>query len=87
MKKVFETSEPLNIARGEVLKITHRDPSFDIEDSGQAIILTTAGDGVEGGPGMFVRVQSWDETRQHEELRKFNGRRLRVTVEVIEGET
>lgn len=90
MKKIFETSEPLNIAPGEVSRATHRDPSFDIEDSGQAIIIealesVTTKDLVDcGGNGMFIRVQSWDDGRLHEDLRKFNGKRLRIMVEAIE---
>lgn len=87
MKKIFETSELLNIAPGEVSRATHRDPSFDIEDGGQAIIIealepVTTKELVNcGGNGMFIRVQSWDDSRIHEDLRKFNGKRLRVTVE------
>lgn len=90
MKKVFETSEPLFLLPGEVRKSTHRDPSFDIEDSGQAIIITalepvTTKELVDsGGNGMFVRVQSWDDDRIHADLRQFNGKRIRVTVEAID---
>jgi hypothetical protein len=85
MKRIFETSEPLSIAEGEIDKKTHRHSSFDIEDGGAAIIVHAQEvEQTTENAGMFVRIQSWDEEAMHDDLRKFNGKRLRVTVEAIE---
>lgn len=32
---------------------------------------------------IFYRVQSWDETKQHEFLLKFAGKKVRITLEVV----
>lgn len=60
-----------------------------IDDDGQAIIAClTQIDGLHCSHflprSLFVRLQSWDEARQHEDMYKFIGKRVRVTVEVIE---
>ena len=52
------------------------------EDGGQAII-SSIHEGTETGT-MFVRVQSWDETLAHEEIKKYLGKKVRITLEVIE---
>lgn len=54
------------------------------EDGGQALIYTVAHDpaGEMASEKMFVRVQSWDETGEHRDL-KAMGTRLRVTVEPL----
>ena len=58
--------------------------SFDIEreDGGQAVIITL--DSGSTRNGMFVRLQSWDETKEHAALQPFLDKRLRVTVEVLD---
>lgn len=58
----------------------------DIEDRGQALITTIDSDGTneEENNGMFVRIQSWDENKQHEEFKKFEGRKIRITIETID---
>lgn len=53
----------------------------DIEDGGCAKILHLADDGHEG---MFVRLQSWSESGDHTDLDQFIGKKIRVTVEVVE---
>lgn len=50
------------------------------EDGGAALIARFD----DKDTGMFVRVQSWDETGEHAEFKKFEGKRVRVTVEVID---
>lgn len=32
---------------------------------------------------LFVRIMSWDETKVHKAIRTLNGRRVRVTIEVL----
>lgn len=55
------------------------------EDGGQALIADIQEEGADlTSPGMFVRLQSWDEKYVHENAEKFRGKRVRVTVEIIE---
>lgn len=54
------------------------------EDNGAALITL-----IEGSDAMFVRLQSWDTTvwkgaEGHETFRKIMGKRVRVTVELLE---
>jgi hypothetical protein len=54
------------------------------EDGGQALIAEV-GDVVGNKDSeFFVRLQSWDENREHPEMNSFKGKKVRVTVEVIE---
>jgi hypothetical protein len=59
-------------------------PEPKYEDSRAALILAVGGAdyGISPG-GVFVRVQSWDETTRHPELQRFIGKKIRVTVEVV----
>jgi hypothetical protein len=57
-----------------------------LEDDGCALIapgldndITTGADGC-----FFVRLQSWDETRTHQTLNSLAGKRVRITLEVVE---
>lgn len=60
-----------------------------IDDGGQARICR-----LDGENGLFVRVQSWDESaedelgedanRGHVELRRFENKKVRITIEVVE---
>lgn len=53
----------------------------DVEDGGCAKIIS-----IEPPEGcFFVRLQSWDETREHTIFNKMLGRKVRVTVEILEG--
>jgi hypothetical protein len=58
------------------------------EDGGQALIASiyeqTEPPSAPEEPGMFVRLQSWDEGGGHELARSLEGKRVRVTVEVID---
>jgi hypothetical protein len=53
---------------------------IESDDGGLAMIIEI--DGGEDEP-VFVRLQSWDSTKQHPVLRQLGGKRLRVTVEVV----
>jgi hypothetical protein len=33
---------------------------------------------------MFVRLQSWDDDKKHVEIRKFIGRKVKITVETVD---
>lgn len=52
---------------------------YELEDSGQAMIAQIDGE----DDTMFIRIQSWDETRGHKDAREFDGKKVRVTLEVI----
>lgn len=65
---VFESQEPI---------------TFTSEDGGMALIVDN-GEPENDSTEMFVRIQSWDESRAHPDLRKLNGKRIRVTLEVID---
>lgn len=63
------------------------DSTIDVEDSGQALIAQIDGD----DPNFFVKLQSWDEsavdtdgTVGHRIMNSLRGKRVRVTVEVID---
>jgi hypothetical protein len=57
----------------------------DTEDSGCAIICHVDGEGHENeDTGMFVRLQSWDDDKKHVEIRKFIGRKVKITVETVD---
>lgn len=55
--------------------------NIDVEDGGQAMVGEVI-DGVE--EGFFVRLHSWSEKLDHPVMQKLAGKRLRITVEVIE---
>ena len=63
---------------------------IEVDDGGQALIVDLDGehdrDNIrynEDG-GFFVRVQSWSSSKVHPEMDVLRGRRIRVTVEVID---
>lgn len=70
------------------MKIVLETPIFgmedlSVEDSGCALIESIGQDS-DDDTGMFVRVQSWDETKEHKDFNAFKGKRVRVTIEVVE---
>lgn len=61
---------------------------IDTEDGGQAVIVHHENDlRDQTDDGLFVRIQSWDSTREHTEithlLKAATGKRIRVTIEVV----
>lgn len=54
-----------------------------VEDGGQALVSDPFNSDKEVD-GMFVRIQSWDEKKKHEDFKKFQGRKIRVTIETID---
>lgn len=55
------------------------------EDGGAALIASFGGDDAEEA-GLFVRVQSWDPECRHKVFQKMRGKRVKVTVELMEDE-
>ena len=56
---------------------------LDVEDGGAARIYPVGAD-MDATSGMEVRLHSYDESLAHTDFRQFEGKRLRVTIEVIE---
>jgi hypothetical protein len=53
----------------------------EVQDGGQAQLVEFANT---SETGLFVRLQSWDDQRQHAEISHLLNRRVRVTVEVLD---
>ena len=61
------------------------DPTLlDVEDGGQAQIYTVFEPDDSNGDGMFIRIQSWYDDGVHPDMDKLKGKRIRVTVEVLD---
>jgi len=56
---------------------------IETEDGGQAKIIAMS-QSPEEDNGMFVKIQSWDETLKHEEFEKFVGRKVKIIIETID---
>jgi hypothetical protein len=52
---------------------------IEVQDDGRAVMIDLGG--IEC---TFFRFQSWDETMQHHLLRGFIGKRVKLTLEVVE---
>lgn len=59
---------------------------IETEDGGQAKIITVAPlkPDYDDESGMFVRIQSWDESTKHEQFSRFVGRKVLITIETID---
>lgn len=62
----------------------HDSEYLDVEDSGCAQIynLFDPADGED--EGLFVKIQSWSDSGKHPDMDKLKGKRIRVTVEIID---
>lgn len=59
----------------------------DVEDGGQAIIGVAHFDidGNEGNDnGVYARIVSWDTTKEHKDMAKLLGRKVKVTIETLD---
>lgn len=57
------------------------------EDSDMALVLEPLPDGIaETGPDgcFFVRLQSWDDDKKHPLMSRLMGKRVRVSVEILD---
>ena len=52
----------------------------EIEDGGQAMIITVVDEKDNKDNGVFVRLQSWDDTKTHEELKKLIGKKVKIVI-------
>jgi hypothetical protein len=56
--------------------------NVDTEDSGAAKIVTLVPE--DQNSELFVRLQSWDTTKDHRDFNQFIGRPVKVTIETID---
>ena len=71
--------------RDEAGRLRHyqeHEAPVDVQDGGQAQIVEFFSSNM--GEGLFVRVHSWDPSREHPDMALIMGKRVRVTVEVLE---
>ena len=54
------------------------------EDGGRALIVDDDGREPRGDEHMFVRLQSWDNDRQHSLLKSLIGKTVKITIEIVE---
>jgi len=66
---------------GRYRRLDEHEVPVSVEDGGWA---TIAQFGSADQQGVFVRVQSWDETKEHAPMRKLIGHRVKVTVEIVD---
>ena len=64
--------------------IEYVDPKFVESEDGGAARIYTISDDPEAESGMFLRIQSWDENKEHTDINNLIGKRIRVTVEVLD---
>lgn len=61
------------------------DPTdLDVEDSGQAQIYSVVDLNDDEEDGMFIKIQSWSKSGKHPDMDRLKGKRIRVTVEVLD---
>lgn len=75
----YGTLVPERDAAGRLRRVAEHEIPVEVDDGGQAMIAEFSGSGE-----LFVRVQSWDETKQHGWMSQLMGRRIRVTIEAID---
>jgi hypothetical protein len=74
---------PKKIKKVFITKIIEKEIS--IEDGGRAIIAHVQDEKDTAVSGMFLKLQSWDDDSEgHEDIKQFLGKKIKVTVEVIE---
>lgn len=54
-----------------------------VEDGGQAVIVEINPDR-DSDNGLFVRLHSWDAKMQHQLIRGFIGKRVEITIKVVD---
>jgi hypothetical protein len=59
----------------------NKNAMIEREDGGCAMIGTISDN---ADVGMFVRIQSWDEGKEHKDFKSLLGKKIRVTIEVVE---
>jgi len=76
------TVVPERDAAGRLRPYAEHEAPVDVQDGGQAQIVEFFSSNM--GEGLFVRLQSWDPDREHADMALMMGKRVRVTVEILE---
>lgn len=63
---------------------TLTDAHVQKEDGGQAVVIEMDMTDGEMETGLFVRIQSWDPSKTHGDIRKLFGRKVEVTIRTID---
>ena len=81
---IIDTPEDVSVEDGGAVRYFE----VNVHADDKACICPPPGDEVdEACPycnGMFFRVHSWDASGRHIEIKKFEGKKVRVTIEVLE---
>jgi len=77
----YGTLVPERDEAGRLRRLAEHEAPVSVQDGGQAMIAEL-GTGRE--EGLFVRLQSWDSRGEHAELASMMGRRISVTIEVMD---
>lgn len=59
----------------------------DKEDAGRVLVAQidhVVGESEDSDEGLYVRIQSWSENKNHETMNTLIGKKVRVTIEIIE---
>ena len=75
------TVVPERDAAGRLRRHAEHEAPVDVQDGGQAQIVEFTGN---NEVGVFVRVQSWDPDKEHANIKLMMGKRVRVTVEILD---
>lgn len=82
MKSTFYgTVVPDRLPSGQTRRLTEYEVPCSKEDGGQAMIVEL---GSETQGQIFVRLHSWDTTCAHPEMQMLMGKRIKVSVEVVD---
>lgn len=82
LQKFNEENKPLQLEHvTSFISESIIDSDVQTDDGGQALIYSLYDDDKENG--LFVRIQSWDESKEHEDFKKLVGKRIKVTIETI----
>jgi hypothetical protein len=70
----------------KIISFIENEPlSFKTEDSGAAMIADTNGVNYDNeDSGLFVRIQSWDESLKHPLTKSLEGKKVKITIEVLD---
>jgi hypothetical protein len=77
----YGTLVPERDAAGRFRRLAEHEAPVSIQDGGMSMIAEL---GTGNEEGLFVRLQSWDPSKEHSELTSMLGRRISVTVKVLD---
>jgi hypothetical protein len=66
----------------KVIEMTLAPAEVITEDGGCAKIVNVV-DEPDEEKGIFIRLQSWDESKEHKDFHQLEGKKVRITIETI----